>query len=90
MMNRRVLVTGGAGFIGSHVVDELLARGYQPYVVDDLSSGRRENLPAEVPLYEVDICDGEKACDPLCGGLAPVGLPLGGTLRRLNCLSIWP
>jgi UDP-glucose 4-epimerase len=43
---RRVLVTGGAGFIGSHLVDLLLARGDRVVVVDDLSTGRRENLPA--------------------------------------------
>jgi len=54
----RVLVTGGAGFIGSHIVDQLLSRGHQPFVVDDLSTGDRRNLPPDVPLYEVDICDG--------------------------------
>ena len=53
----RVLVTGGAGFIGSHIVERLLAGGHEPSVVDDLSSGRRENLPDQVPLFEVDICD---------------------------------
>ena len=53
----RVLVTGGAGFIGSHVVDALLAAGHEPHVIDNLSSGRRENLPQEVPLSEVDIRD---------------------------------
>jgi len=53
----RVLVTGGAGFIGSHIVDQLLAAGHQPAAVDDLSSGCRENLPESVPLFEVDICD---------------------------------
>ncbi len=53
----RVIVTGGAGFIGSHIVDALLSRGHQPFVVDDLSSGRRENVPDSVPLFEVDICD---------------------------------
>ena len=40
----RALVTGGAGFIGSNLVDALLARGDQVSVVDDLSTGRRENL----------------------------------------------
>jgi UDP-glucose 4-epimerase len=51
----RAIVTGGAGFIGSHVVEALLARGDDVAVVDDLSSGRRENLPDGVPLVETDI-----------------------------------
>ena len=42
----RVLVTGGAGFIGSHLVDALVARGDEVVVLDDLSTGRRENLAA--------------------------------------------
>lgn len=54
----RVLVTGGAGFIGSHIVDELLTLGHEPAVVDNLESGRRDNLPSDVPLFEVDIRDG--------------------------------
>lgn len=53
----RVLVTGGAGFIGSHIVDACLAAGHEPFVVDDLSTGSAANLPAHVPLLEVDICD---------------------------------
>jgi UDP-glucose 4-epimerase len=53
----RTLVTGGAGFIGSHIVDELLARQHAVAALDDLSSGSRANLPAGVRLYEVDICD---------------------------------
>ena len=53
----RVLVTGGAGFIGSHIVDQLLAAGHEPAVIDNLVSGRRENLPEGVPLHVVDICD---------------------------------
>ena len=51
----RILVTGGAGFIGSHIVETYLNAGHEVFVVDDLSHGRRENLPPQVPLYEVDI-----------------------------------
>lgn len=54
----KVMVTGGAGFIGSHVVDACLAAGHETIIVDDLSTGKRENVPAGVRLYEVDIRDG--------------------------------
>lgn len=53
----RVLITGGAGFIGSHIVDACLAAGHQPYVVDNLSSGSPDNVAAGVKLFEVDVCD---------------------------------
>src|SRR5574340_617948 len=55
----KVLVTGGAGFIGSHVVDAFFGEGHEIAVIDNLRSGRRENLPPSVPLYEIDICDPE-------------------------------
>ena len=55
----RVLVTGGAGFIGSHVVEALLLQGAEVAVVDDLSSGRRENLPAGARFFEQDLRDAE-------------------------------
>jgi len=60
----KALVTGGAGFIGSNLVDALLARGDEVTVVDDLSTGRRENLDgalaAGAELLEADIRDGSK------------------------------
>lgn len=54
-----VIVTGGAGFIGSHVVDALIARGQSVIVIDDLSSGRRENLAhhPEIDLRVADVAD---------------------------------
>jgi UDP-glucose 4-epimerase len=51
----RAIVTGGAGFIGSHVVDALLARGDDVQVVDNLATGSRENVPAGATLHERDI-----------------------------------
>jgi UDP-glucose 4-epimerase len=51
----RTIVTGGAGFIGSHVTDLLLARGDEVHVVDDLSKGKRENVPAAATLHVHDI-----------------------------------
>jgi UDP-glucose 4-epimerase len=57
----KVLVTGGAGFIGSHVCDELLARGHEVLALDDLSSGSRENLPQGLRLAVMDIRSAEAA-----------------------------
>ncbi|HEY1356368.1 MAG TPA: NAD-dependent epimerase/dehydratase family protein [Solirubrobacterales bacterium] len=63
----RCLVTGGAGFIGSNLVDALVARGDEVTIVDDLSSGRRENLEqalaAGARLAEADVRDGEALLD---------------------------
>ncbi len=53
----KVMVTGGAGFIGSHIVDAMLAAGHDVCVVDDLSTGHRENVDARARLYDVDIRD---------------------------------
>jgi UDP-glucose 4-epimerase len=56
-MSQRSIVTGGAGFIGSHVLDALLASGHEVTVIDDLSSGSAGNVPDGVRLCELDIVD---------------------------------
>ncbi|MBL8030618.1 MAG: UDP-glucose 4-epimerase GalE [Candidatus Doudnabacteria bacterium] len=53
----KVLVTGGAGYIGSHVVEELVSSGYEVVIVDNLSAGKRENLHPGAKFYEGDIKD---------------------------------
>lgn len=56
---RSVLVTGGAGFIGSHVAEGYLARGLSVTVVDDLSSGKRQNVPEGAEFVELDLAHGD-------------------------------
>ena len=64
----RAIVTGGAGFIGSHLVDALLARGDEVHVVDDLSSGKREQVPAGAELHVRDVRD---SLDDLAAAVRP-------------------
>src|SRR3984957_18284228 len=64
----RYLVTGGAGFIGSHLCDALIARGDSVRVLDDLSTGRRANLPAAASLIEGDVADAAIVSPALDGG----------------------
>lgn len=52
----KVLITGGAGFIGSHVADAFLASGHEVVIVDDLSSGTLSNVPSRARLHILDIC----------------------------------
>ena len=59
----RAIVTGGAGFIGSHVADALLARGDEVHVLDDLSKGKRENVPDGAELHEADIRSPDEVFD---------------------------
>lgn len=65
----RALVTGGAGFIGSHLVDALVIEGHEVTVVDDLSRGRREQVNHAAQLIELDICD--PRLDGVVAGAAP-------------------
>jgi UDP-glucose 4-epimerase len=60
-MSRSVLVTGGAGFIGSHVADLFLAEGYAVTVLDNLTSGRRAQVPRDAEFHELDITSPEAA-----------------------------
>jgi UDP-glucose 4-epimerase len=55
----KVLVTGGAGFIGSHVVDQFLAAGHEVVIVDNLSTGRERNINPSAHFYRMDIRDPE-------------------------------
>jgi len=56
-MTQRILVTGGAGYIGSHAVLALIGAGHTPVVVDNLATGRRWLVPDDVPFIEADIGD---------------------------------
>jgi UDP-glucose 4-epimerase len=60
-MSKRALVTGGAGFIGSHVCDVFAADGYAIDIIDDLSSGKRENVAAGSTLHVLDVRSPEAA-----------------------------
>jgi UDP-glucose 4-epimerase len=64
----RAIVTGGAGFIGSHVVDALLARRAEVHVLDDLSAGRRERVPAGAHLHVADIRAPDEVFDAVSPG----------------------
>jgi UDP-glucose 4-epimerase len=65
----RAIVTGGAGFIGSHLVDALIAQSTEVHVVDNLATGSRENLPAGAELHELDVRS--EALEELAGRLRP-------------------
>lgn len=56
----RILVTGGAGFIGSHIVDAYVLAGHEVSIVDDLSTGRRSNINPKAVFYEADIRDRDR------------------------------
>lgn len=53
--NQTVLITGGAGFIGSNLADALLEEGHKVAIIDNLSTGRKENIPNKAKFYEIDI-----------------------------------
>jgi UDP-glucose 4-epimerase len=53
----KILITGGAGFIGSNVADRYISLGHEVVIVDNLVTGRRENIPDQATFFEMDICD---------------------------------
>ena len=63
----RALVTGGAGFIGSSIADRLLGLGHEVVILDDLSSGRRENIPADTEFHLGDIADADVVAKAVIG-----------------------
>ena len=67
----RILLTGGAGFIGSHVAGRLLERSHEVAVVDDLSTGKRGNVPDGAEFYETDVRNG---CTRIFEEFAPEAL----------------
>ena len=77
----RVLVTGGAGFIGSNVVERLMAQGHQPVVLDNLSSGFRENLVPGVPFMAGDVRDRDAVEQAIagCGVVLHLAASVGNT-----------
>lgn len=56
----KILITGGAGFIGSHIADAYIERGHDVVIIDNLSSGEKKNINRKAKFYKADICD-EKA-----------------------------
>jgi UDP-glucose 4-epimerase len=63
IMEKKVLVTGGAGFIGSHIVDLLIKNNYEVVIVDDLSSGREENINQKARFYKLNITDQKRLAE---------------------------
>jgi UDP-glucose 4-epimerase len=60
MKKDKMLVTGGAGFIASHIVDAYINLGHKVIVIDDLSTGNRKNVNKKATFYQADIRDREK------------------------------
>jgi len=79
--HKRILVTGGAGFIGSHLVETLRLDGCEAVVLDDLSMGKRENVPSSATFIEGDVRDTEMVCRALEGVDAVVHLAARVSVR---------
>lgn len=66
-MNKKVVVTGGAGFIGSNLVDALIAKGYEVHVIDNLSGGKKDHVNPKAIFHEVDVRNLEKISPIITG-----------------------
>ena len=94
----KVLVTGGAGYIGSHTLVELLAAGHQPIVVDSLVNSSAESLKRvgkisgqEVPFCQLDLCDSERL-NKLCASADLAAIELGWRATKTfdeACQDAW-
>jgi UDP-glucose 4-epimerase len=80
-----ILVTGGAGFLGSHLVDALLDQGHAVRVLDDLSSGRRENLPRQVEFLYGDVTNAAAVAEAFDGVEACFHLAAIASVVRSGC-----
>jgi UDP-glucose 4-epimerase len=90
----RVLVTGGAGFVGSHVADAFIARGDDVLVIDDLSTGQRENVPENAAFERLDVADAgalerafEAGVNVVCHLAAQASVTVSVTDPVLDCTS---
>jgi UDP-glucose 4-epimerase len=94
VLKKRVVVTGGAGFIGSHVVDVLLDAGHEVAILDDLSTGDRNNVNPAAAFYEIDITTPdvdrllrEIQPDAICHNAAQISVSAGQS-RPLHDLNV--
>ncbi len=91
-MARKILITGGAGFIGSNIADLFVGAGWDVAVLDDLSSGKRENVPSKARFYPVDIRSSaaveaivEEKPDVLCHQAAQIDVRRSMADPRFDC-----
>src|SRR2546427_8512479 len=101
-MTDKVLVTGGAGFVGSHVADAYLEAGCEVTVLDDLSTGRRERVPTAARFVQADVRSPEARQLLATGGVTPLNHPpaqmdvrrsvaapvLGGSVEGMGLLNL--